>query len=93
MCRVLGVSASGYYAWQKRPPSARSVRDRVLSQRIRTIHEASRRTYGVPRIHAELVEDGEHVSRKRIARLMQADGIQGISRRKRVRTTRRDKKS
>lgn len=87
MCRVLGVSTSGYYAWRRRAPSERVRCDAVLSKRIREIHQWSRGTYGVPRIHAELTEEGVRVSHKRVARLMQAAGLQGVSRRKFVRTT------
>jgi putative transposase len=89
MCRLLGVSASGYYAWRERPPSARVQADAALTERIRAIHKHSRETYGVPRIHAELVEEGTRAGRKRIARLMRQAGLEGISRRKRVRTTQR----
>ena len=89
MCRVLGVSPSGYYAWSKRLPSRRSVQDRELGASIRTIHEDSRGVYGVPRIHVELREAGIRVGHKRIARLMRGLGIEGVSRRKWVRTTRR----
>jgi len=87
MCRVLGVSTSGYYAWLKRPPSRRATRDAVLREKVCAFHERSRGTYGVYRIQQDLVEDGEHVSRKRIARLMREAGIQGVSRRRFVRTT------
>ena len=52
MCRVLGVSSSGYYAWRRRAPCARSCADRALTKRIQAIHERSRGTYGVPRVHA-----------------------------------------
>ena len=89
MCRLLGVSPSGYYAWRDRPPSARAQADAALEARIQAIHEHSRETYGAPRIHAELAEEGTRVGRKRIARLMRRAGLEGISRRKRVRTTRR----
>lgn len=54
LCRVLGVSRSGYYAWRSRPPSGRSRFDAVLTQKVETIHRQSRATYGAPRIHAEL---------------------------------------
>jgi putative transposase len=91
MCRVLEVSTSGYYAWRKRAPSRRARVDAELTEQIRQIHQWSRGTYGVPRIHAELADSGVHVGRKRIARLMQAAGLQGISRRKFVRTTQRDR--
>jgi putative transposase len=90
MCRVLDVSASGYYAWHHRPLSARAQADRVLLEQIRAIHARSRGTYGVPRVHAELAAQGVHVGRKRVARLMQAAGLAGVSRRPWVTTTRRD---
>jgi putative transposase len=89
LCRVLGVSASGYYAWRKRAPSGRARADGALSQSIRAIHTRSRGTYGTPRIHAELRAAGEHHSRKRVARLLRAAGLQGCHRRKGVRTPRR----
>lgn len=90
MCETLGVSRSGYYAWRKRGPSARDRRDAELLEQIREIHAWSRETYGAPRIHAELQARGERVGKKRVARLMREDGIQGVSRRKKaVQTTRR----
>jgi putative transposase len=92
MCRVLEVSTSGYYAWLKRPPSRQSREEAILTQRIRWIHLRSRGTYGVPRIHAELADEGVHLGRKRIARLMRAAGLQGVSRRRFVRTTIRQAK-
>jgi len=87
MCRVLEVSTSGYYAWLKRNTSQHSQADALLSDRIRWIHLRSRGTYGAPRIHAELADEGVRVGRKRVARLMQAAGLQGVSRRRRPRTT------
>jgi len=90
MCRVLEVSTSGYYAWRKRPASPRAQEDGVLLRRIRTIHEASRQSYGVPRVYRELREDGIEVGRDRVARLMRQAGLRGISRRRFVVTTRRD---
>lgn len=93
MCRVLGVSPSGYYAWRQRSPSKRARSDAELTARIRAIHETSHGTYGVPRVHAQLVAGGVGVSRKRIARLMQAAGLQGVSRRRRLRTTVRDREA
>ena len=90
MCRVLGVSPSGYYAWRERPLSRRARADVKLSAEIQAIHRESRGTYGVPRIHAELAERGIHVGRKRVARLMRGAGLQGVSRRKAFRTTVRD---
>lgn len=90
MCRLLGVSPAGYYAWRDRPPSARSRSDAALLQRIRTIHASSYGTYGAPRIHAELRAEGHAVGCKRVARLMRAAGLAGVSRRRGIRTTRRD---
>jgi putative transposase len=90
MCRVLGVSPSGYYAWRERPLSVRARTDVKLSAEIHAIHRESRGTYGVPRIHAELAARGIHVGRKRVARLMRGAGLQGVSRRKAFRTTVRD---
>jgi putative transposase len=90
LCRVLGVSPSGYWAWHKRGPSARSQADMHLSGQIRTIHQASRGTYGVPRIHAALASAGTHCGRKRVARLMRRDGLVGCHRRRRLQTTQRD---
>ena len=81
MCRVLGVSASGYYAHRKRPPSARACADAELSARIAQIHRCSRATYGAPRIHAELAATGIQVGRKRVARLMKVARLRGASRR------------
>jgi putative transposase len=91
MCRLLGVSPSGYYAWRKRPASARVQEDQRLLRQIRAAHEASRGTYGAPRIHAELQEAGVAVGRKRVARLMREAGIVGVSRRRWTVTTQRDR--
>ena len=82
MARILKVSASGYYAWRSRPASARATADADLTRHIRTIHAGSHGTYGAPRVHAELKADGLSVGRKRIARLMRAAGIAGVSRRR-----------
>jgi putative transposase len=90
-CRVLEVSRSGYYAWVDRPESRRSREDAGLTKRIRTIHAASRGTYGAPRVHAELAAQGVRVGRKRVARLMAAVDLRGVCRRKRCRTTLQDK--
>jgi putative transposase len=89
MARVLGVSEAGYPAWRRRPPPARCASDAALLKRIRTIHAVSRGTYGAPRIHAELRSEGQPVGRKRVARLMRGAGLNGVSRRKGTRTTRR----
>ena len=92
MSKVFGVSRAGYYAWSGRPPSARSRADADLTVRIRSIHKASRETYGTPRVHAELADAGIRVGRKRVERLMKAAGLVGVSRRKGTRTTFRDER-
>lgn len=83
MCRVLGVSVSGYYAWRKRPPSARAEANAVLVEHMRRVHAASRQTYGSPRIHAALRQQGVACNHKRVERLMRLHGIRGCDRRKR----------
>jgi transposase InsO family protein len=87
MCRLLGVSPSGYYAWTKRQPSRRSQTDAALVAEIRAAHVASRGIYGAPRIHVDLAAKGIRVGRKRVARLMSAAGLAGVTRRKFVHTT------
>ena len=87
MCRVLGVSASGYYAWQCRSDSTRRRTDAHLLEQIRAFHRQSRGTYGAPRIHRDLRAAGVRVGRKRVARLLKQAGLQGVSRRKRLVTT------
>lgn len=87
MCRLLGVSTSGYYAWRKHTLSTRTREDAVLTKKRRPYHQVSRCTYGAPRIHTDLAETGIRVGRKRVARLMRAAGLQGITRRKGPRTT------
>lgn len=82
MCRVLKVSPSGYYAWRSRPRSRRSREDRRLQVLIRAIHRRSRCSYGAPRIHVELVEQGVRCGRHRVARLMREAGLQGARRRR-----------
>ena len=93
MCRLLGVSTSGYYAWLNRPASARAVRNKVLTDRIRQIHTNSRGTYGAPRVYQELLDQGIDVGYNRVARLMRLAGLRGVSRRRSVRTTRQDPKA
>jgi putative transposase len=91
ICQVLKISPSGFYAWQKRPPSRRALEDAVLTERIRAIHAASGDTYGSPNIHAELRDEGTPVGCKRVARLMRVAHIRGVSRRRGfVVTTQRD---
>jgi len=92
MASVLGVSGSGYHAWLRRAPSARAASDELLMKKVRSIHLGSRETYGAPRVHAELRARGECHGRKRIARLMRAAGLVGVSRRRGgIATTRRDR--
>jgi putative transposase len=93
MCDLLGVSASGYYAWSRRPRSKRAQSNEELLALIRAVYERSRGTYGAPRIHAELVDSGTRVGRHRVARLMRAAGLQGASRRRWALTTMRDRKA
>lgn len=88
MCRVLKVSRGGFYAWDKRPPSARTQRQRQLLEKIRKVHEASRGRYGYPRAHRALLIDGEVVSRNTVARLMRKAKIRAKARKRYVpRTT------
>jgi putative transposase len=87
MCHVLEVAPSGFYAWQQRRPSARAEANRALLEQIRGIHQHSRETYGAPRVHAELRERKQRVSRKRVARLMRSAGLVGRPPRRFRRTT------
>lgn len=75
MCQILGVSRSGFYAWKRCPESVRAREDRRLTERIEAVHRHSRRTYGSPRVHAQLRADGERCGKNRIARLMRQAGI------------------
>jgi len=93
MCRMLGVSRSGYYVWRDRPPSRRSREDATLIGKIREIHRRSRQTYGSPRVHAELRALGTRCSRKRVERLMRKAGLRGCMRGRRIATTRRGKRA
>lgn len=79
LARVLGVTAAGYHAWRKRPTCARRLEDERLKARIAHHFEASHRTYGAPRILDDLADEGIHVARKRVARLMRELGIAGVS--------------
>ncbi len=87
MCRVLEVSRSGFYDWQNRGPSERELTDRMLGVEIEAIWECSDRSYGVPRMHRWLVKQGFEVGRNRVARIMAANGWEGETGRRRVRTT------
>ena len=87
MCRVLGVSSSGFYAWRKRPASARARSDAQLAVEIVAAHRRGRRAYGSPRVHRELRACGVRVGRKRVERVMRQNGIQGRRKRRFRRTT------
>ncbi len=90
MCRMLGVSRSGYYDWRDRPLSRRSLQDAALTEKIGEIHRRSRQTYGSPRVHAELRALGSRCGRKRVERLMREAGLEGCMRGRRKQTTRRN---
>src|SRR5687768_9806274 len=87
MCRVLDVSRSGFYAWQKRPLSERGRTDQRLLVHIRASHQRSRGRYGSPRVHEDLKAQGERTSEKRVARLMRDDDLRGKQPRSYHRTT------
>ena len=81
LCRLLGVSRSGFYAWRERTPSERRRRDRSLKDKIAAVWERSGRIYGSPRVHAELrAEEGITCSRKRVERLMRELGTRALGR-------------
>ena len=82
MCRVLGVSRSGYYAWRQHPVSAREMANQALTQQIKDIHQQSQQTYGSPRIQAELADDGVKCGHNRVARLMRQAEVQAKQSRK-----------
>ena len=87
LCRVLAVSASGYYASLIRSVSRHARRDEELLKQVRTSHHASKRRYGSPRVHADLKAAGKKAGRKRVARLMRKDGLVAITRRRFRKTT------
>jgi len=82
MCHVLSVATSGYYAWCRRSESVHAQRDRQLRVLVRASFEASKHRYGSPRIHEDLLEQDERVSRKRVIRLMQEDGLKARARKR-----------
>src|SRR5437667_6607140 len=90
MCQVLGMSASGYYAWCRRSESAHTQRDRQLRVLVRASFEASKNRYGSPGIHEDLLEQEARVSRKRVIRLMQEDGLKARIRKRFTCTTMSD---
>ncbi len=90
MCRLLRVSASGYYAWRTRPESSRTKSDRALMMEIRRVHQASKGVYGSPRVHAELVAKGIQAGRHKVARLMRLARLRGCPKRRFRVTTQRD---
>ncbi len=94
LCRVVGVSRQGFYAWKRRPPSARELADRALCDRIRQVHEETEGIYGAPRIYSELrLGDGIPIGKKRVAKLMRQLGLRGADgRRGGPKTTVRDAK-
>ena len=87
MCRVLGVTRSGFYAWKKRPKPARAKSDAQLAVKVAAAHQRSRKTYGSPRVHRELKAQGVRVGKKRVERLMRENGLQGRSKRRYKHTT------
>ncbi len=87
MCRVLAVSASGFYAWRKRSPSAHAIADERLMLQVRVVFHRNHRRYGSPRIQQELSDEGTHVGTKRVARLMRQDGLVARARRRHGCTT------
>lgn len=87
MCRVLKVSRSGYYEWRSRPQSRRASANDVLLEKIKKVHKDSRDTYGVDRVHGQLIADGEYCGRNRVARLMKDSDIRSKRRKKFVATT------
>ena len=87
MCAVLEVSRSGYYAWEKRPKSAREIENEELTERIKGIFEKNRRVYGSRKIRKELFRLGKHVNHKRIEQIMKEEGLRAKTARKYKATT------
>jgi putative transposase len=90
LCRWLGVTPSGFYAWRQRPASARATGDRRLTVLVQASFDASHQRYGSPRIHEDLLEQDERVSRKRVIRLMQEQGLKARVRKRFTQTTMSD---
>ena len=87
LCEVMGIRRSSYYAWKKRETSKREQKNQVLVELIYKIYKLSRKTYGYPRVYAQLRKDGVECNRKRIARLMRQEELQGHRKRRKVYTT------
>jgi len=87
MCELFGISRSGYYAWKKRKPSQREQYHQTLIDQIRRIHQLSRKTYGSPRVYAQLKKQGYACNQKTVARLMQLEGLKGQRKYRKVMTT------
>ena len=90
LCRWLGVTPSGFYAWRQRPESTRAREDRRLKVLVQASFAESKQRYGSPRIHEDLIEQDEQVSRKRVIRLMQEDGLKARTRKRFTLTTMSD---
>jgi putative transposase len=90
LCRCLRVTRSGFYAWQRRSESTHARDDRRLKVLVRASFEESKQRYGSPRVHEDLLEQDEHVSRKRVVRLMQEDGLHARLRKRYKLTTMSD---
>ncbi len=90
LCRCLRVTRSGFYAWQRRPESTHARDDRRLKVLVQASFEESKQRYGSPRVHEDLLEQHEHVSRKRVVRLMQEDGLKARHRKRYKLTTMSD---
>ena len=86
-CELLEVSRSAFYDWHQHRPSVRQLADEALGRRVQEIFDASRGTYGWPRVHRALRDEGTHASRKRVARIMRQKGLIGRCRRRATRTT------
>jgi len=82
LCSVLDVSRAGFYAWQRRPESPRAVEDRKLTAAVHVAYKIGRTYYGSPRVQRELKGQGIAISRKRVIRLMQQEGLVGRVRRR-----------
>lgn len=92
-CALLSVSRSAYYQWSRHSPSAHARSDESLRDKVRHIHQESRGTYGAPRVHQQLRQEGVRTARKRVARVMASEGLQGRQKRRFKKTTIPDPKA